>query len=138
GNGMPIGAVWAKKSVAGVFQPGDHGSTFSGTAIATAAARATIQVMKEINAPELARAKGKYLSESLQKIPGIIDVRGRGLLLGAELKPGTDAKLVYNSLLDHGLVTNAVTATALRLAPPITVSTEEIDQAVAIIADVLQ
>lgn len=138
GNGMPIGALWAKKSVAGVFQPGDHGSTFSGTAIATAAARATIQVMKEIDAPERARVQGEYLRASLQKIPAIVDVRGRGLLLGAELRPGIDSKLVYNTLLDHGLVTNAVTATALRLAPPITVSTEEIDEAVSIIADVLK
>lgn len=138
GNGMPIGALWAKKSVAGVFQPGDHGSTFSGTAIATAAARATIQVMKETDAPELARTKGEYLSELLQKIPAVVGVRGRGLLLGVELEPGIDAKLIYNTLLDRGLVTNAVTATALRLAPPITVSTEEIDEAVSIIADVLK
>ncbi|MHB1090243.1 MAG: aspartate aminotransferase family protein [Ilumatobacteraceae bacterium] len=138
GNGMPIGALWAKKSVAGVFQPGDHGSTFSGTAIATAAARATIQVMKQINAPELARLQGEYLRASLAKIPAIINVRGKGLLLGAELRPGIDAKEVYGTLLNHGLVTNAVTATALRLAPPLTVSTEEIDEAVAIIADVLK
>jgi acetylornithine/succinyldiaminopimelate/putrescine aminotransferase len=138
GNGMPIGALWATKSVAGVFQPGDHGSTFSGTAIATAAARATIQVMKKIDAPERARLRGEYLRASLQKIPAIIDVRGRGLLLGAELRPGIDAKLTYSTLLDRGLVTNAVTATALRLAPPITVSSEEIDEAVAIIADVLK
>jgi predicted acetylornithine/succinylornithine family transaminase len=138
GNGMPIGALWATKSVAGVFQPGDHGSTFSGTAIATAAARATIQVLKKIDAPERARLRGEYLRASLQKIPAIIDVRGRGLLLGAELRPGIDAKLIYNALLERGLVTNAVSATALRLAPPITVSTEEIDEAVAIIADVLK
>jgi predicted acetylornithine/succinylornithine family transaminase len=138
GNGMPIGALWAKKSVAAVFQPGDHGSTFSGTAIATAAARATIQVMKQINAPERARLQGEYLRASLAKIPAIIDVRGKGLLLGAELRPGIDAKLMYSALLDRGLVTNAVTATALRLAPPLTVSTEEIDEAVGIIADVLK
>ncbi|TRZ73836.1 MAG: aminotransferase class III-fold pyridoxal phosphate-dependent enzyme, partial [Actinobacteria bacterium] len=54
GNGMPIGAIWAKREVASVFQPGDHGSTFSGTAIATAAARATINVMIEMNAPQVA------------------------------------------------------------------------------------
>ncbi|MEK7295696.1 MAG: acetylornithine transaminase [Actinomycetota bacterium] len=138
GNGMPIGALWAKKSVAAVFQPGDHGSTFSGTAIATAAARATIQVMKQINAPERARVQGEYLRAALAKIPAIVDVRGKGLLLGAELRPGIDAKMVYNTLLDHGLVTNAVTATALRLAPPITVSTVEIDEAASILADVLK
>lgn len=138
GNGMPIGALWAKKSVAAVFQPGDHGSTFSGTAIATAAARATIQVMKQIDAPELARRQGEYLRASLARIAAITDVRGKGLLLGAELRPGIDAKLVYSTLLDHGLVTNAVTATALRLAPPLTVTTEEIDEAVTILADVLK
>jgi acetylornithine/succinyldiaminopimelate/putrescine aminotransferase len=135
---MPIGALWAKKSVAGVFQPGDHGSTFSGTGIATAAARATIQVMKQINAPERARIQGEYLRTSLAKVPAIVDVRGKGLLLGAELRPGIDAKLIYSTLLERGLVTNAVTATALRLAPPITVSTSEIDEAVDIISDVLK
>ncbi|MEO8363058.1 MAG: acetylornithine/succinylornithine family transaminase [Ilumatobacteraceae bacterium] len=138
GNGMPIGALWATRPVAGVFQPGDHGSTFSGTAIATAAARATIQVMKKIDAPRLARDRGEYLADALRKIPAIVDVRGRGLLLGAELFPGLDAKVVNSALLERGLVANGVTATALRFAPPITVSIAEIDEAVAIIAEVLQ
>jgi len=138
GNGMPIGALWATKPIAGVFQPGDHGSTFSGTAIATAAARATIQVMKKIDAPRLARERGEYLSNALRKIPAIVDVRGRGLLLGAELREGLDAKAVNIALLERGIVANAVTATALRLAPPITVSNAELDEAVAIIAEVLK
>lgn len=138
GNGMPIGALWATKPIAGVFQPGDHGSTFSGTAIATAAARATIQVMKKIDAPRLARERGEYLGNALRRIPAIVDVRGRGLLLGAELREGLDAKVVNSTLLERGLVANGVTATALRLAPPITVSTAEIDEAVAIIAEVLK
>lgn len=137
GNGMPIGALWAKKEFAAVLQPGDHGSTFSGTAIATAAARATITVMKQIDAPELARKQGEYLRYSLAAIPNIVDVRGRGLLLGAELRPGIDAKTIYGKLLERGLVSNAVTATALRLAPPLTVSRSEIDEAVELIAGVL-
>ena len=65
-------------------------------------------------------------------------MRGRGLLLAAELADGRDAKTVYSDLLAKGLVTNAVTPTSLRFAPPLTVSEAEIDEAVAIIADVLR
>ena len=64
-------------------------------------------------------------------------MRGQGLLLAAELGEGSDAKAVYAELLARGLVTNAVTATALRLAPPLTVSEAEIDEAVALIATVV-
>lgn len=134
GNGMPIGAIWAKREVASVFQPGDHGSTFSGTAIATAAARATINVMIEMNAPQVALQKGLQLSSGLSKLPQVVEVRGRGLLLGAELKPGIDAKAVQALLLERGLVTNAVTPSALRLAPPITVLDAEIESALELIS----
>ena len=137
GNGMPIGAVWARKEIASVFQPGDHGSTFSGTAIATAAARATMKVMIEMDAPAQARAKGKLLSEALSKLPQVVEIRGRGLLLGVELQSGIDAKTAQSMLLERGLVTNAVTATALRLAPPITVLESEIATAAQLITSVL-
>lgn len=137
GNGMPIGAVWARKEVASVFQPGDHGSTFSGTAIATAAARATIKVMLEMDAPSQAKAKGKLLVDALTKLPQVVIVRGRGLLLGVELQSGIDAKTAQSMLLDRGLVTNAVTSSALRLAPPITVLDSEIATAVQLITSVL-
>jgi acetylornithine/succinyldiaminopimelate/putrescine aminotransferase len=137
GNGMPIGAVWARKEIASVFQPGDHGSTFSGTAIATAAARATMKVMIEMDAPAQAKAKGKLLSEALSELPQVVEIRGRGLLLGVELQPGIDAKTAQSMLLERGLVTNAVTATALRLAPPITVLESEIATAVQLITSVL-
>lgn len=138
GNGFPVGAVWAKRDVAGVFQPGDHGSTYSGTAIATAAVNAVIDEMRRIDAPRLAREKGAVLRDRLAALPGVASVRGEGLLLAAELAPGVDAKAVYNAALGRGLVTNAVTATALRLAPPLTVSGAEIDEAVAILAAALQ
>ncbi len=134
---MPIGAVWARKEVASVFQPGDHGSTFSGTAIATAAARATIKVMLEMDAPSQAKAKGKVVIDALTKLPQVVLVRGRGLLLGVELKSGIDAKIAQSMLLDRGLVTNAVTSSALRLAPPITVLDSEIATAVELITAVL-
>src|SRR5262249_12580288 len=116
GNGFPVGAVWAKRDVAGVFQPGDHGSTYSRTALA-AVVGAVIDEMRAIDAPRLAAESGEYLRGKLASIPGVASVRGAGLLLAAELAEGIDAKAVYADLMERGLVTNAVTATALRLAP---------------------
>jgi len=138
GNGMPIGATWAKREIASVFKPGDHGSTFSGTAIATSAAKATITEMQRLNAPQMASEKGVFLTSLLEKLPNVVSVRGRGLLLGVELAVGIDAKDVQLQLLKNGLVANAVTASALRLAPPLTVSEQEIREAVTILAQVLK
>ena len=137
GNGMPIGALWATKEVASVFKPGDHGSTFSGTAIATAAARATIQLMIDMDAPAVVQQKGEELSAKLRTINSVVEVRGRGLLLAAELKPELDAKKIATQLLDLGLVVNGVTSHALRFAPPFTVSSAEIDEAIEIMKVVL-
>jgi acetylornithine/N-succinyldiaminopimelate aminotransferase len=138
GNGFPVGAVWAKREVAAVFHPGDHGSTYSGTAIATAAVNAVIDEMRRIDAPTLARVRGAELSAALRDLPGVTEVRGEGLLLAVELAPGIDAKSVYVSALAAGLVTNAVSATALRLAPPLTVSSSEIAEAVQLLGEVLK
>jgi predicted acetylornithine/succinylornithine family transaminase len=137
GNGFPVGAVWAKREIAAVFQPGDHGSTYSGTAVATAVVSAVIAEMRRIDAPALAEQRGAYLRDKLAALPGVSAVRGRGLLLAAELGGGRDAKAVYTELLSRGLVTNPVTATALRLAPPITVSEAEIDEAITLMSEVL-
>ena len=137
GNGFPVGACWAKRDVAAVFQPGDHGSTYSGTAIATAAVRAVINEMRAIDAPALARRQGARLRAGLEALPAVKEVRGFGLLLAAELGEGVDAKAACTQLLRRGLVTNAVTATALRMAPPLTVSDAEIDEALALVAQVL-
>lgn len=137
GNGMPIGALWASQKIASVFKPGDHGSTYSGTALATAAARATMQLMIDMNAPEVVMQKSTELTAKLRTIDGVVDVRGRGLLLAAELSPELDAKKVAVQLLDKGLVVNGVTSHALRLEPPFTVSSEEIDEAITIMKTVL-
>jgi len=134
GNGMPIGACWARADVASAFAPGDHATTFGGQPLAARAALATLTVMEREHIPELAARAGTRLAESLQKIDGVADVRGDGLLIAAELEPGLDAKVVAQRCLDAGLVLNAVTASALRLAPPLLVTDAEIDEAVAIIA----
>ena len=137
GNGMPVGAVWARRDVAAVMSPGDHGSTYSGTAVATAAVNAVIKEMSRIDACGLAVRAGERIRAGLGGLPGVDHVRGAGLLLGVGLAEGRDAVAAASALLDRGLIVNAVNASTLRLAPPLTVSDREIDEAVALIADVL-
>ena len=136
GNGMPVGACWARADVASVFEPGDHGSTYSATAIATAAVGAVLAEMRRLDAPALVAKQGERFAAALHSVPGVTEVRGRGLLLAAELG-GRDAKAVYAELLDRGLVANPVTATALRFAPPYTVTDDEIDEAITMLTEAL-
>ncbi|MFO1536775.1 MAG: acetylornithine transaminase [Actinomycetota bacterium] len=136
GNGMPIGACWARAEVAAAFRPGDHATTFGGQPLAAAAALATLEVMEAEDAPARAAAAGKRLVDALRAVPGVAGVRGAGLLIAAELD-GLEAKPVADECLRRGLVCNAVTATALRLAPPLLVSDDEIAEAVTILTGVL-
>jgi acetylornithine/succinyldiaminopimelate/putrescine aminotransferase len=133
GNGMPVGACWARTEVAAVFEPGDHGSTYSGTAIATAAVNATIDEMRRLDAPTLATTTGARLTAKLLDLDGVVGVRGFGLMLGVELADGLDARVAYTDLLDAGLIVNAVNPSTIRLIPPLTVSDAEVDEAVALI-----
>jgi acetylornithine/succinyldiaminopimelate/putrescine aminotransferase len=137
GNGVPIGACWARADVASAFRPGDHATTFGGQPLAAGAALATLGVMQELDVPQLAAKAGAQLSGALAAIPGVVDVRGPGLLLAAELAPGLDAKAIADECLARGLVLNAVTPTSLRLAPPLLVTDAEIDEAVGLLAGVL-
>ena len=136
GNGVPIGACWARADVADAFKPGDHATTFGGQPLATAAARAVLQVMETEDAPARASARGDYLSKALGELSEVQAVRGAGLLLAVELE-GERAKSVAADALDAGLVVNPVTNSALRLAPSLLVSEDEIDEAVGILAKVL-
>ncbi len=136
GNGVPIGACWADAAVAAAFEPGDHATTYGGQPLAASAARAVLAEMQAIDAPARAARAGERLAAGLRALPGIAGVRGLGLLLAAELS-SADAKATAAALLEAGLVVNPVTATALRLAPPLTVSDAEIDEAVALLATVL-
>jgi predicted acetylornithine/succinylornithine family transaminase len=136
GNGMPIGACWAQEEVAQAFKPGDHGSTFGGQPLAAAAARATLAVMEQCDVPALAAASGAQLCDGLARLPGVAAVRGQGLLLAAELDRPV-AKDVTARALGAGLVVNAVTDSAVRLAPSLLVSSEEIEEALGILGRVL-
>jgi acetylornithine/succinyldiaminopimelate/putrescine aminotransferase len=134
GSGVPIGACWARADVAAAFAPGDHATTFGGQPLAARAALATLAVMEREDVTARATRAGARLSEALLKVDGVADVRGVGLLVAAELAPGLDAKAVAQGCLDAGLVVNAVTPTALRMAPSLLVTDAEIDAAVAIVA----
>jgi predicted acetylornithine/succinylornithine family transaminase len=137
GNGVPIGACWAADEVAAAFVPGDHATTFGGQPLATAAARAVLAVMESEDVPARARTQGAYLTESLKGLPGVASVRGAGLLIAAELEEKV-AKPVAAAALTAGLVVNPVTESALRLAPSLLVSRDEIDQAVAILSKAIE
>ena len=137
GNGVPIGACWATAEAASGFDPGDHATTFGGQPLAASAALATVRIMQRENVPARAARAGARLAEGLAALPGVDSVRGLGLLLAAELAPGLDSKAVATACLEAGLVVNNVTPTALRFEPPLLVTDDEIDEALAILAKVL-
>jgi acetylornithine/succinyldiaminopimelate/putrescine aminotransferase len=136
GNGMPIGACWARTEVASAFVPGDHGTTFGGQPLAAAAARATLAVMEAEDVPARATRAGARLAGGLAALPGVTSVRGRGLLLAAELADRR-ANDVASEALGRGLVVNAVTPTAIRVAPSLLVTDDEIDEALAVLEGIL-
>ncbi|HKE73485.1 MAG TPA: acetylornithine transaminase [Acidimicrobiales bacterium] len=136
GNGVPIGACWAREEVATVFEPGDHATTFGGQPLAAAAARAVLATMEAEDVPARAARAGGRLAEGLAALPGVAGVRGVGLLLAVELE-GRPAAEVNAALLEAGVVANAVTSTALRLAPSLLISDDEVDELVARIGKVL-
>jgi len=136
GNGVPIGACWARAEVAGVFEPGDHGSTFGGQPLASAAARATLQVMQDEDVTSRAVHAGERFRAGLAALDTVVEVRGRGLLLGVELAEPA-AKSVAAQLLLDGVVVNPVTPSTLRLAPSLLISDGEVDIAVEAIEKAL-
>jgi acetylornithine/N-succinyldiaminopimelate aminotransferase len=136
GNGMPVGACWARAEVAAAFGPGDHGSTFGGQPLALSAAKATLAVMEAEDVCGRAQRAGTRLGAGLATLPGVVDVRGAGLLLAARLD-GEQAKAVATRALVNGLLVNAVRPDAVRVAPPLLVSDAEIDEALTILGAAL-
>jgi acetylornithine/N-succinyldiaminopimelate aminotransferase len=136
GNGVPIGACWASDDVAAAFGPGDHATTLGGQPLAAAAARAVLGVMEAEDVPARAAAAGTRLMDALAGLPGIAEVRGQGLLVGAELD-GRSAPEVAAAALAAGLLVNPVRPTTLRFMPSLLVTDDELDEAVAVLASVL-
>jgi acetylornithine/succinyldiaminopimelate/putrescine aminotransferase len=133
---VPIGACWAKSEVAAAFEPGDHATTFGGQPLATSAARAVLAVMEAEDVPTRATKAGARITDVALALDGVAAVRGLGLLLAIELE-GHDARAVAARLLELGAIVNAVTPTALRLAPSLLISDDEIDLAVQLLAKAL-
>jgi len=136
GNGVPIGACWASAEVAAAFGPGDHASTFGGQPLATAAARATLATMEAEDVCGRAVRAGGRLAAGLASVPGVRSVRGMGLLLCAAVDDGR-APAAVAAALERGLVVNAPRPDSIRLAPPLLVTDDEIDEALGLLADAL-
>ena len=127
-SGFPMGACAARIEVAEAFEPGDHGSTFGGSNLAMAAAHATLATLTHGHFDEDVQELGEYFSAGLGEIDGITEVRGLGLMIGADLEEGIDANLVVAKGLEDGFLLNATGPQTLRFLPPLIVTRKEIDQ----------
>ena len=132
-NGLPIGVMLAKETIADAFGPGSHASTFGGTPIVTAAALEVCKILLEDRVIENGKAAGAYFKEKLLALKDrhafIEDVRGLGLLLGMKLK--IDGAPVVKQCMQKGFLINCIQDRILRFIPPLIISDEEIDQLIA-------
>ena len=137
-NGLPVGALLGKSSLAPAFGPGSHGSTFGGNKLAMAAALETLHIMKEAGFMEEVRSKSAILLEQLQLAfqdhPKISAVRGLGMMIGIE----TSASLskIVEAARQKGLIILTAGENVIRLLPPLTISREEIQQGIAVLKEV--
>jgi len=141
GGMYPVSAVVACKEILGIFQPGEHGSTFGGNPLACAVAREALKVLVDEKLPERAQELGDYLLERLRQInsPHVALIRGRGLWVGIVLKATAGgARRFCEALKERGVLAKETHWNVIRLAPPLVISREEIDWALERLTDVLQ
>jgi predicted acetylornithine/succinylornithine family transaminase len=140
GGGLPIGALVTGERLADVFAPGDHGSTFAGGPVQCAAGLAVLDVIDDEGLLERVRELGERLRHALADLPGVVEVRGRGLMLAFELdpdhRPGA-ADIVVRALREQRLVLNATGPTTVRLLPPLLIDEAQADDAVGRLRAVL-
>ena len=134
GNGLPIGALLVRDGVGEAIGPGDHGSTFGGNPVASAAACAVVESIDDSLLANV-EARGEQLAAGLRGLPAFVDVRGRGLLLAAALD--REAAPVVDACREHGLLVLTAGADVLRLLPPLVVEESEVDEALGVLATVL-
>ncbi|HET8566624.1 MAG TPA: acetylornithine/succinylornithine family transaminase [Solirubrobacterales bacterium] len=137
GGGVPIGACITAPGCAEVLEPGDHGSTFAGGPVATAAALAVLGVVDDPVLLRHVRELGAYLCEKLDELEGVCETRGRGLMVGVGLEEGIDAAAAAADLLERGLVVNVPRPDTLRLLPPLVIDSDHVDLAVGLIGESL-
>jgi acetylornithine/succinyldiaminopimelate/putrescine aminotransferase len=137
GGGLPIGALICGPRLADVFEPGDHGSTFAGGPVTCAAANAVLDVVCD---PELlahVREVGAILAAGLARLPGVVEVRGRGLMLACDFEAGGAPELVRRALVEQRLVLNATGPATVRFLPPLTISEVEVADALSRVRSLL-
>lgn len=127
-SGMPAGVCAARAEIASVFEPGDHGSTFGGSCLAVAAAHVTLRTLAEQNFAERVERVGGYLRASLAELPAVTEVRGRGLMVAADLADGINAPDVVTRALGEGLLLNATGPHTLRFLPPLICLEHDVDR----------
>ena len=137
GGGLPVGAVVTVPELGDVLGPGDHGSTFAGGPVGARAALAALDVLGDGDLLASVRVTGERLLAGLRGLPGLTDVRGRGLMVGATLDRALDAAEVRDRCLHAGLVINCPGPGLLRLLPPLIVGEAEVEEALAILGDSL-
>ena len=136
GGGLPLGAMIALGKAAELFQPGDHGSTFGGNPVTTAAGLAAIEVIESKKLLNKVKQQGAHLIQELALIPGVKEVRGAGLLLGIELET-LKASDIATAMRDAGVLVNAANATTVRIAPALIVTDAQINKFISIFRKVI-
>jgi acetylornithine/N-succinyldiaminopimelate aminotransferase len=136
GGGLPLGAMIALGKAAELFQPGDHGSTFGGNPVTTAAGLAAIEFIESKKILNKVEKQGAHLIQELALIPGVKEVRGAGLLLGIELE-SLKASNVSDAMREAGVLVNAANATTIRIAPALIVTDAQITKFIAIFKKVI-
>jgi predicted acetylornithine/succinylornithine family transaminase len=137
GGGFPIGACLTSPEAGEVLEPGDHGSTFAGGAVVAAAALAVLEIVDDPDLLRGVRERGGEFRDSLLSLEGVREVRGRGLMLGVGLEPGIDAAAVGADLLERGLVVNVPEPGTLRLLPPLTADSGQLERGAGLIGESL-
>lgn len=136
GGGFPMGAVAARATVADVMQPGDHGSTFGGNALASAVGRAVLEQFAATNIGEHVISTGEHLAKGLSGLPHVVEVRGHGLMRGAQFDIPIAGKAVDEGLKD-GLILNHIGDSILRFLPPLVVTDDQVDQMIERLASII-
>ena len=133
-NGLPIGVLLVAEGAPEGLEPGDHGSTFGGNAVVCAAAGAVVETLDESLLASI-REQGSLVAAGLAPLPGVVEVRGRGLMLGAELD--RPAGPVVAAALEAGLLVGSAGETVLRVTPPLTITGAEVETGLALLEEVL-
>jgi len=136
GGGLPLGAMIALGKAAELFQPGDHGSTFGGNPITTAAGLAAIDLIESKKLLTKVKKQGSHLIQELALIPGVKEVRGAGLLLGIELE-SKKASDIATAMRNQGVLVNAANETTIRIAPALIVTDAQINRFISIFRKVI-